>query len=192
MNRNDREIRRLCLDVVLLDGEQDAAPSLADMARRAKALLDGALAPRKRVARDVRAVDLRPTKEERKAAKNAETAALRVNAEARAAGRGELCGQPFYDAPECRAEMCHLDGGSGKRTQGQRIGNVVMEHGACHRGKSGLDVAPLAWLPDVKRWCARYGYPLPERFRKLEALAEARSPRGGRQDANVTTKTKGD
>jgi hypothetical protein len=29
---------------------------------------------------------------------------------------------------------------------------------------------PLAWLPRVKVWCARYGYPLPERFRKLEAL----------------------
>ena len=33
-------LRRLLLDVILLDGEQDAAPSLGDMAKRAKAILD--------------------------------------------------------------------------------------------------------------------------------------------------------
>lgn len=39
MNRLDKEIDRLALDVILLDGEQDEAPDLADMARRAKAIL---------------------------------------------------------------------------------------------------------------------------------------------------------
>ncbi len=34
------DLRRLLLDVILLDGEQDAAPSLGDMARRAQAILD--------------------------------------------------------------------------------------------------------------------------------------------------------
>lgn len=33
------ELRRIALDVVLLDGEQDEAPSLDDMARRAKQAL---------------------------------------------------------------------------------------------------------------------------------------------------------
>lgn len=33
------DLRRLLLDVILLDGEQDAAPSLEDMAKRARDLL---------------------------------------------------------------------------------------------------------------------------------------------------------
>ena len=33
-------VRRVLLDVVLLDSDLDDAPSLADMARRARALLD--------------------------------------------------------------------------------------------------------------------------------------------------------
>lgn len=35
----DDDVRRLLLDVILLDGEQDAAPSLEDMAKRARELL---------------------------------------------------------------------------------------------------------------------------------------------------------
>jgi hypothetical protein len=83
---------------------------------------------------------------------------------------GELCGA-LLDPAE--AQMCHLDGGSGKRRQRQWIGNVLMEHHSCHQGPKGLDKDPMRWLGAVKRWCKTNGYPLPERFRKLEAL---RSP----------------
>jgi hypothetical protein len=39
VNRAERETERVLLDVILLDGEQDEAPDLSDMARRAKAIL---------------------------------------------------------------------------------------------------------------------------------------------------------
>lgn len=37
----DEDVRRLLLDVIILDSESDDAPSLADMARRARKLLEG-------------------------------------------------------------------------------------------------------------------------------------------------------
>jgi hypothetical protein len=88
----------------------------------------------------------------------------------RADGRGELCGHPLDME---RAELCHLDGGSGKRRQGASVRNCVMEHHDCHQGHYGFDVTPRQWIPEVKRWAERHGYPLPERFRKLEALRGA-------------------
>jgi hypothetical protein len=135
-------------------------------------------APRDRVKRSPRAQG--PTKAERKAATNVETAGLREQAMARAGGRCELCGREWSGSPGWQTEMAHLDGGSGKRSQGQWIGNVLMAHHRCHQGKRGLDKAPLSWVPVIRSWAARYGYPLPERFRKIEALrahpgAEARS-----------------
>ncbi len=107
------------------------------------------------------------TREER----NERTAAIRALCVERAQGRGELCGEPFSDFYP--AEMCHLDGGSGKRRQQQSVENCLMEHHLCHQGAGGLDRIPLTWLKFVKLWAARHGYPLPERFRKLEALASA-------------------
>ena len=127
---------------------------------------------------------------ESKAAKreeqNARTAALRAQAESRArqwGWVGELCGRPlplFDDlAPlSMRPELCHLDGG-GDRIPKQWIGNVLFEHHECHQGPGGLDKKPLVWLPAVKTWCERHGYPLPDRFRRLEAKAEAAPTQAG-------------
>jgi hypothetical protein len=103
-----------------------------------------------------------------KAARHAaDTARIRAYCERRAAGVGELCGHPLH--PE-EAQLCHLDGGSGKRRQLQSVENCVMEHPEHHQGPLGFDNKPLAWLAEVKAWAERHGYPVPERFRKLEAL----------------------
>jgi hypothetical protein len=108
-----------------------------------------------------------------------EMAELRAKVFARAGGKGELCGVntvSIYGTTWsgdqvllCRQEpiqLAHLNGGIGRRRQQQSIENCVAEHATCH---SDLDARPLIWLPLVKTWCARYGYPLPERFRILEA-----------------------
>jgi hypothetical protein len=145
--------------------EREGAAGLARLADRqlaAKAVHD------KRVR--VKAAPRLAAKAGKRAAKNAETAALRAACVARADGRGELCGHPLDME---RAEMCHLDGGSGKRTQQQSIRNCVMEHHDCHQGRGGFDVVPRQWIPEVERWAERHGYSLPERFRKLAALTEA-------------------
>jgi hypothetical protein len=97
--------------------------------------------------------------------------AIRAACVKRADGTGELCGYPL--AERGPVDMCHLDGGSGKRRQNASVRNCLMEHRICHLGPGGLDRAPLAWLPKVKEWAERHGYPLPERFRKLEALRGA-------------------
>jgi hypothetical protein len=101
------------------------------------------------------------------AAETAETSRIRVACLTRAAGRCELCGRPLVAGEE---EMAHLDGGSGKRRQMQRVSNCLIAHHVCHQGPCGLDRKPLAWLPAVKAWAARHGYPVPDRFQKLEAL----------------------
>lgn len=107
------------------------------------------------------------SRRERRQEMDAETDRLRQEARVRAAGRGELCGFPLGAED---GELCHLDGGSGKRVQEQWIGNVLIEHHRCHQGPGGLDVKPTLWLPQVKAWAGRHGYPVPARFRKLEVL----------------------
>jgi hypothetical protein len=108
-----------------------------------------------------------------------EMAELRAEVFARAklaGGTGELCMQRIVKVIDGESrvlkyeyepnQLAHLNGGIGRRRQQQSIENCVAEHASCH---SGLDARPLVWLPLVKTWCARYGYPLPERFRILEA-----------------------
>ncbi len=108
------------------------------------------------------------TDPEAKAQKHAdETARIRAACLSRSNGWGELCHRPLD--PDV-AEMCHLDGGPGKRRQLQSVRNVVMEHHECHQGNLGFDRRPLLWLKAIKDWAEFYGYPVPERFRKLEAL----------------------
>jgi hypothetical protein len=92
-----------------------------------------------------------------------EMAVLRSEVFARANGKGELCGKPLF---MIYGELCHLDGGIGRRRQKQSIENCVAEHLLCH---FSLDKRPTSWIPRVKEWCSRYGYPVPERFRILEA-----------------------
>lgn len=109
------------------------------------------------------------------------TSEIRQRAIARAAGFGELCGEPF--AAHERPEMAHLCGGSGKRKPEERIETVLMEHHSCHQGPNGLDKAPVRWIPNVKRWAARHGYPVPRRFLKLEALEPVRAAERARRTA---------
>jgi hypothetical protein len=90
-----------------------------------------------------------------------EMAELRAKVFARAGGKGELCG---LGGPP--TDLCHLSGGIGRRRQQQSEENCIADHKFCH---NLLDSNPLAFLGDVKAHCARYGYPLPERFRILEA-----------------------
>jgi hypothetical protein len=47
MNKTDRAMLQLCKDVIVLDSEEDEAPSLSDMARRAQQIA-AALAPKGR------------------------------------------------------------------------------------------------------------------------------------------------
>ena len=148
------------------------AKDLAEAIALADAVLERARAAKVRTAPKRQASrDKRRNEEE---AKRAQTAWIRERCVIRANGVGELCGRTF--APDEPAEMCHLDGGSGKRRQMQSTDNCLMEHHYCHQGPHGFDRRPLLWLPEVKRWAERNGYPLPERFRKLEALAEAKHP----------------
>lgn len=105
---------------------------------------------------------------------NRETARIRAVVKARSGGVGELCGQPLGET----WELCHLDGGSGKRRTMQTTRNCVAEHHDCHQGVAGLDRRPLLWLAKVKAWAAKYDYPVPFRFHKLEALRSAPSEKG--------------
>lgn len=108
-----------------------------------------------------------PTKAERKAATKKETTTIRAACVARAAGFGELCGKPL-DVE--RAELCHLDGGIGSRTQDQSVRNCVMEHHECHRGPLGFDKRPMAWFGSVQAWAWRHGYEVPAKYQRLFAL----------------------
>lgn len=145
-------------------------PRVRDEAERTLAA-DKARKTRTRPKRAERIAKKRATREEG----NQRTAEIREACVRRADGRGELCGEPFSDLYP--AEMCHLDGGNGKRRQQQSERNCLMEHHLCHQGAGGLDRVPTVWLPFVKEWAQRHGYPLPERFRKLEAL---RAPEAAR------------
>ena len=107
------------------------------------------------------------TKAERKAATKEETAKIREACIARANGIGELCGKPLD--PEA-AELCHLDGGIGRRIPEQRISNCVMEHHECHQGPTGFDRKPMAWFSAVQEWAWRHGYVVPDKYQRLFAL----------------------
>ena len=160
-----RDVRRArdLAEWVLTESPKDGLD--LDFARGEARHLLLALTPRRRPSRPPRAPGrMKPTS----AQLDAETARLRVEALASAGGRGELCGTSLD--VYLPSDLCHLDGGSGKRRQKQWIGNVVIEHRTCHQGPGGIDKRPDLWLGHIKAWCARYGYPLPERFRKLEAL----------------------
>jgi hypothetical protein len=107
-----------------------------------------------------------------------EMAELRAEVFARAGGKGELCGLGSTPVmvierkgdlcmyPGVVSHLCHLNGGIGRRRQQQSVENCVAEHEYCHHA---FDDRPLEWIDRVKAHCARYGYPLPERFQILEA-----------------------
>ena len=156
-----RDVRRLVLDVVLLDGEQDAAPSLEDMARRAKALLDGPFKEDHR--RASRRKDRGPRAPgESKAAKRedraARTAEIRAACVARADGKCEVCEQPENE--RFPTEMHHLLMGRGRRTQDQDVSNCIMVCPVCHAVGHGR----ILQVGDVLiEWSRKHGYAETER-----------------------------
>ena len=155
-----------------------------DLKRRAEGLLSQ-LKPK--VSKAVKANRVR--REEKLDRQSWEMAELRRQVFERAHGKGELCGEPF--TPYDPAELCHLEGGNGQRRQRQSIQNCLAEHDVCHKA---LDRAPLEDLDKVQAWADRYGYPLPERLRRLaalrgvEILAVEKIPKTMEVDAPATPK----
>lgn len=145
-------LRRLLLDVVLLDGEQDAAPSLVDMARRAKAMLDaeGARKARRRVKAAPRIIREKATKAQR--ADN--DATTRRIVFARCHSQCELC--PPYSRLQAE-ELHHLGAGTLRKLySGPNATCAACWH--CHRAwhKSNpdvlcrsLDLAVAIGAPDI-------------------------------------------
>jgi hypothetical protein len=74
----------------------------------------------------------------------------------RAEERCELCGDSTV---LLRTELHHLEHGSAK-SRDERMSNVMIVHPHCHQSYH-LNVS--AFVDDVKKWCSRYGYPLPNR-----------------------------
>lgn len=74
---------------------------------------------------------------------------------ARAAGRCEL---GDHDAEEM--DPHHLEGGSGRRRQGEWVGNVMAACRSCH---DAYHLNVRAFVARVVAWCKAYGYPLPRR-----------------------------
>jgi hypothetical protein len=157
--------RRLVERAAKGENIREEAARLVAAKTKAKREKSRRLAPRRKPGREAQAA--------KREAHAGATAQIRAACVKRAGGFGELCGRALDME---RAEMCHLDGGSGKRRQGQSVKNCVMEHHECHQGPGGIDKKPTEWIFEVWAWARRYGYPLPERFRKIEAL---RSPTPG-------------
>lgn len=144
-----RDMRRLALDVVLLDGEQDAAPSLADMARRAKALLDGALREKRRAPKK-----LAPgkTREERRAETKARRAAIRAEVFARAEReRGGRC-EWYCERP---AEEWHHIFQGGERSARESTATTAAACVACHRAYHKADRDTLR---NAATWAVEHGF----------------------------------
>ena len=166
-----RDVRRLVLDVVLLDGEQDAAPSLEDMARRAKALLDGPFKEDHR--RASRRKDRTPRAPgESKAAKreerNARVGILRTRVFDRAAGSCECC----RSRPP--VEWHHLISGGARRTSEAYETTAAICtwcHADLHRNKWHALAVMRAWARDNGYLTA-----LAAIERRLDKLSEATHP----------------
>jgi hypothetical protein len=183
VNRLRREMAEFCEDVIGLYSERPVGPTTGKLASKARGLLSR-LEPR--ISKTVTANQVRRrTKLEEQSAEMTE---LRRKVFARANGVGELCCKPLRVA---FGQLCHLEGGIGRRRQRQSEETCVAEHERCHRS---LDRAPLEWLSEVQAWAARHGYPLPERFRKLaalrgvEILAVEKIPKTMEVDAPATPK----
>lgn len=137
-----RAFRELAADVVELDGEQDEAPSLEEMARRARDLL----ARTEERTRTKKVVTAAPLVEEEP--RREKVSRIRTAVFARAAGRCEFChaGEP--------REWHHIIGGPMRRTL-EAVDTTAAICIDCHRGwnASKLDVLRLA-----KVWALRLGF----------------------------------
>lgn len=154
--RTTREVRRLALDVVLLDGEQDAAPSLADMARRAKALLDGPLRE-KRSGIPKPSAPGRTRADEKAAAKERleRLATIRVELHTETGGTCAVCGMGL---PFTRMHAHHILSGPERRSE-ERRETMAPVHEKCHDWLHGKLPKHDQWdaLWNLLGWCDQTG-----------------------------------
>lgn len=113
-----------------------------------------------------------PTKEERKAARNAQTAIIRSDVDA----RDDVCVICLEPAPE-PWELHHVDSGNGK-SQRQSVRNCAKTHEGCH--KAAHRGAPAA-LNALLRWARFHGYTETEAviLHRIAKVEEARRASGG-------------
>jgi 5-methylcytosine-specific restriction endonuclease McrA len=162
----NRELKRLLEDVA----RGEIGPAISARAR-------GLLAPRKRVARDVGP----DRKAQRKDERRKRMADIREAVMVRAEGECELCHEPA-------AEVHHLVSG-GLRQHRESVETLIAlcqpHHLAAHRNG-------MATLETLEEWAIvnRYGEAQAALRRRIDKAieargAEARSPRGGRQEGRT-------
>lgn len=152
MNRIDREIDDLLRDVILLDGEQDDAPSLADMARRAKGVLATRVVGRRDSTEWRRALKSK-AKADAKAKSKAKKEARREVREAcvaRADGVCEACSR-------WTGESLHLDHFHG-RAREESVESCWMLCPRCDSEKTENRPTRIYWLRVFRDHAIRRGY----------------------------------
>lgn len=139
MNSILRRFRALASDVVLLDGDQDDAPSLGSMAIEAARLLELTAERKGRKLPKVKAPGTPQSERAEAKWQHTETVKARVF---KRDGCCVLCEGPIHD-------MHHLLYGSGNRTQGERVETCASvcrtHHDAAHDGDVGTLVQLVAW-----------------------------------------------
>lgn len=174
MKHLEREIHRLCDDIrshqyEIPIGLVAQADRIQDALRRSKRRPS----PSSKLKGSTKAQD----RTAKRVARRAEMAELRAAAVERARRHGNpslpsscVLGEVTREiVPVALAVLCHLNGGVGRRRETQHLGNVVIDTRAFN---TESDEDPEKWLPHVKAWCARYGYPLPPRWVAIEAKAD--------------------
>jgi hypothetical protein len=157
----NRELKRLLEDVA----RGEIGPAISARAR-------GLLAPRKRVARDVGP----DRKAQRKDERRKRMADIREAVMVRAEGRCEVCGDEA-------AHAHHILSGPDRRRH-EEVATMLALCPACHRRIHAGDVSTLE---HATTYCAahemvRAAFALGKRMAKI---AEARAPRGGRQEGRT-------
>lgn len=170
MNRTDRAIQQLCRDVIVLDSDEDDAPCLSDMARRAQGIL-AAVAPKRS-----RAMPRHPAvgagkvrKAAKKEERRAKVAAIREAVFARAGANCEFCRMPVGVLP---LEWHHIIGG-GLRRHRESVETTVAICRPCH---DDWERGSLLVLAEAVEWAARhkFGGALAAINRRVAKVEEAR------------------
>lgn len=157
-----RRIRKLLEEVVYLDSDREpGAPSLERMARDATALLP-LLGQRKPPRKALPFMPRKAAKRAKVATRRERVGEIREAVAKRTSGQCELCGLLMLDG----AELHHLESGSGTRRALESVSTCMLVHHECHRA---YHRRPLAFIREVTAWAKEHGYPIPSRFRGLEA-----------------------
>lgn len=146
----------------LVDGwapTPDALSALRAMADDAHWLLE-ATKERKAPAKALPFRTRAETKEAKRAAHREETGAIREAVMRRADGCCEIC--DLHGRAVQAHDMHHLDGGANRRSE-QSASNCIALCLAHHRDMHGA--AARSHAPNVREWAAKWGYPVPRRWR---------------------------